>query len=287
MKRNNKPKLQTDSDGNKFWYLNGELHRTDGPAIEYANGDKFWYKNGKYHREDGPAVEYAIGSKYWYLNGKRHRTDGPACEYANGNKYWYLNDKLHRIDGPAIEYADGTKEWYLNGKRDTETKFKKGKQMTTITKDEAVQKIKDSNGRIFTVTFVKKTDGQTRKMNCRLGVKKNLKGTGRSIDPKKFIGVYDLQKDDYRVINIEGIQELKIKGQEYVIVDSLTTTKVTIPTPTMEYSVAEGKDIQDLKTEVRSYISKGWKPLGGITLGVDTKFSFSYTPRYLQVMIKE
>ena len=36
----------------------------------WANGDKYWYLNGKLHREDGPAVEYANGSKFWYLNGK-------------------------------------------------------------------------------------------------------------------------------------------------------------------------------------------------------------------------
>ena len=59
----------------------------------YANGDKFWYLNGQLHREDGPACEYAGGSKYWYLNGQRHREDGPACEYADGSKQWYLNGK--------------------------------------------------------------------------------------------------------------------------------------------------------------------------------------------------
>jgi len=47
--------------------------------------------NGKLHRTDGPACEYANGNKYWYLNGKCHRTDGPACEWANGDKFWYLN----------------------------------------------------------------------------------------------------------------------------------------------------------------------------------------------------
>ena len=36
--------------------------------VEY-NGDTFWYINGKLHREDGPAVEWANGSKEWYLNG--------------------------------------------------------------------------------------------------------------------------------------------------------------------------------------------------------------------------
>ena len=42
-------------NGNKSWYLNGKLHREDGPAREWANGDKVWYLNGKLHREDGPA----------------------------------------------------------------------------------------------------------------------------------------------------------------------------------------------------------------------------------------
>lgn len=42
--------------------------------IEYtvrvsANGTKFWYLNDERHREDGPAVELADGDKYWYLNG--------------------------------------------------------------------------------------------------------------------------------------------------------------------------------------------------------------------------
>ena len=29
-----------------IWYLNDQLHREDGPAVEYANGDKAWLLNG-------------------------------------------------------------------------------------------------------------------------------------------------------------------------------------------------------------------------------------------------
>ena len=57
----------------------------------YADDSKFWYLNGKLHREDGPAVEYTDGSKYWHLNGERHREDGPAVEHTDGSKCWYLN----------------------------------------------------------------------------------------------------------------------------------------------------------------------------------------------------
>ena len=67
----NKPEVKVDPAGNKRWYLNGILHREDGPAVERANGAKFWYLNGKLHREDGPAVEGSNGSKTWYLNGKQ------------------------------------------------------------------------------------------------------------------------------------------------------------------------------------------------------------------------
>ena len=56
-------------NGYKEWFLNGKLHREDGPAIEYSNGDKFWLLNGKLHREDGPACECVNGYKIWYLNG--------------------------------------------------------------------------------------------------------------------------------------------------------------------------------------------------------------------------
>jgi len=82
---------ETDIFGTKRWYLNDELHRVDGPAIECANGTKYWCLNGKLHRIDGPAIECADGTKFWYLNGKHHRVDGPAIECADGTKSWYLN----------------------------------------------------------------------------------------------------------------------------------------------------------------------------------------------------
>jgi len=85
--------VKVHQNGGKEWYVNGKLHREDGPAIEYANGDKYWYVNGELHREAGPAIEYANGDKFWYVNGALHREDGPACEYANGTKYWFLNGK--------------------------------------------------------------------------------------------------------------------------------------------------------------------------------------------------
>ncbi len=63
-------KVKVHENGNKYWFLNGRLHREDGPAFEYARGHKVWYLNDKLHREDGPACEYYDGTKHWYLNGE-------------------------------------------------------------------------------------------------------------------------------------------------------------------------------------------------------------------------
>ncbi len=59
-------------------------------------------------------------------------------------------------------------------------------------------------------------------MNCRLGVRKYVKGTGKSVDPiHELITVYDLQvaKTDparaYRSIPQEGILTATIDGTEY------------------------------------------------------------------------
>ena len=59
--------------------------------IYFYDRDKTWYLNGNYHRVDGPAIEWGDGSKSWWLNGKRHREDGPAIERSNGTKEWWLN----------------------------------------------------------------------------------------------------------------------------------------------------------------------------------------------------
>jgi len=73
----------------------------------YYNGAKQWWLNGKLHREDGPAIE-SNGTKQWWLNGKRHREDGPAIEWNDGSKQWYLNNKRFLSE---IEYLKAAKEY--------------------------------------------------------------------------------------------------------------------------------------------------------------------------------
>jgi hypothetical protein len=95
---NNKPKLETNRRGDKYWILNEVYHREDGPAVEWIDGGKEWLINGEYHREDGPAIETSSGSKEWYINGELHRIDGPAAEYYYGQRAWFLKGKEYTYE---------------------------------------------------------------------------------------------------------------------------------------------------------------------------------------------
>lgn len=71
-----------------------------------------------------------------------------------------------------------------------------------------VTKILNSNGKIFTVTFLKK-NGSLRVLNGRLGVTKHLKGGLSTLNPLEYITVYDLQSKGYRAINRSTIIDVK------------------------------------------------------------------------------
>jgi hypothetical protein len=87
-----------------------------------------------------------------------------------------------------------------------------------ISKVVAVELINKSKGRIFSVTF-KKKDNTIRVMNCRLDVKKHLKGGELAYNPA-LVGlksVFDMQSNEYRMINLETIKRLSINGEHYIV----------------------------------------------------------------------
>ena len=101
-------RVEVDTDGTKFWYLNDKFHCEDGPAVECADGDKRWFLNGKLHREDGPAVEDADGTKGWYLNDKylteqehKEAMTKPTC-----------SGKEVTIDGITYVLKEKNAAWY-------------------------------------------------------------------------------------------------------------------------------------------------------------------------------
>jgi hypothetical protein len=69
----------------------------------YPNGDKFWYLHGELHREDGPAIEWADGSKFWYLDDEKLTEEefnarmAPAKELTVGDLETLLGYKVKII----------------------------------------------------------------------------------------------------------------------------------------------------------------------------------------------
>lgn len=72
--------------------------------------------------------------------------------------------------------------------------------------------IEESNGRVFTVKFLKK-DKTERTMNCRTGVKKHLVGGKSTINHKpNLVSVFDMQIKQYRCVNLDTVTDLTIDG---------------------------------------------------------------------------
>jgi len=87
-----------------------------------------------------------------------------------------------------------------------------------------------AKGTVFGVTFIKRTTGETRKMNCRLDVKKYLVGGELPYKPADYnlIPVWDVNaakaaggREGYRMINCAGILSLTVGGESYEVDASL------------------------------------------------------------------
>jgi len=88
---------------------------------------------------------------------------------------------------------------------------------------------KTATGKVFTVDFIKRTNGEERTMNCRRNVQKGVKGVGLKFDPKAkdLLVVYDMQKvvqhadgsEDtkgaFRMINLSDLLGLRMEGKAY------------------------------------------------------------------------
>ena len=89
---------------------------------------------------------------------------------------------------------------------------------------DAVKFIRETEGRIFSVEFIKRTTKELRRMVARTGVKSHLRGgeAAYSFSEKALISVFDMQANGYRSIPIEGIVRIKIDGEWEDVTDAVT-----------------------------------------------------------------
>jgi hypothetical protein len=95
-------------------------------------------------------------------------------------------------------------------------KLKKGNIMSSLTN--AILSL--TNGRFFTVVYTKK-DGTIRKMNCRTGVKRYVKGvdvtSGHVSKRDDMLVVYDVKSNGYRTINRDTIIAIRYGKAEVAV----------------------------------------------------------------------
>lgn len=74
-----------------------------------------------------------------------------------------------------------------------------------------------SDGSIFSVEFVRRTDGKRRKMICRMGVTKHLRGGKKAYNPAAhdLLTVFDMENKGYRSIPVDAILSLCVNGQSF------------------------------------------------------------------------
>ena len=82
-----------------------------------------------------------------------------------------------------------------------------GNKIDVVKSNKLADELESSTG-FVTVTFLK-ADGTVRKMNCRMGVTKHLKGGKSTLDASKYVTVYDMTKAAYRAINRDTIIDIK------------------------------------------------------------------------------
>jgi hypothetical protein len=80
-----------------------------------------------------------------------------------------------------------------------------------MNRTELLTRLNSRKGKIFSIQFIKRSNGELRKMTARLGVKKNIVGTGSpfSVESANLITVYSMADKGYRNIPVEGILEIK------------------------------------------------------------------------------
>ena len=105
--------------------------------------------------------------------------------------------------------------------------------MKTINRAEAVKRIEAAKETgLFCSAIVRKRTAndegvhELRTFNFRGGVRKGVKGIGLAFDPKKhdLICIWDQKAEEtdkkkgkFRMISIEGIKELTIRGEKFVV----------------------------------------------------------------------
>lgn len=114
--------------------------------------------------------------------------------------------------------SEGDGKWYYHPSRFEllksveDVKPRPRKRVHKMSNKQKREILLTTKGKFFTASFIKQ-DGSERKMNCRMGVHKGLKGGKNSHEKHdEYVTVYDMAARGYRTINLETLKYIKMAG---------------------------------------------------------------------------
>ena len=92
-------------------------------------------------------------------------------------------------------------------------------QSALIDSDRVADLPSDQRGRLFSITFRKKSDGTIRRITGRLGVNRHLKNGGEhtGLGRDGILTVYDVHGRSYKSIHFDTMLSVRAGGQSYVV----------------------------------------------------------------------
>ena len=120
----------------EHWFLNGQKHRVNGPAVSWPNHKEYWLLNTMLDQQEhkgrcetgiyivNPTTRFAAlvdvpkdftgiaevyNTKYWMLNGVKHKLNGPAVKIGAYEEYW--------VNGCQFKKSDFDRIYGINGVR--------------------------------------------------------------------------------------------------------------------------------------------------------------------------
>ena len=184
--------------------------------IEGWDAEEIWVKNA-----EGDLLGPLSEAEWSYL--KYETEDEWAGEAITEMALWDEEDEGADEDAIAHYTTNFNNENYLaEYMADPGTKGGKSRYMDP---KQVIDLFKKANGTLVSVTFVKRTNGEIRKMLARTSVKKGVKGVGLKFKPsdKNLMGVYDFGKvregadpwKCYRFVPVDAVLSMRVRGKTY------------------------------------------------------------------------
>ena len=182
---------------------------------ESSSAEEIWVKNA-----EGNFLGHISEAEWSYL--KHETEDDWAGEAITEMALWDEEDEGADEDAIAHYTANFNNENYL---AEYMAEPRKGGKSRFMDSKQVIDLFKKANGTLVSVTFVKRTNGEIRRMLARTSVRKGVKGVGLKFKPsdKNLMGVYDFGEvrkgadpwKCYRFVPVDAVLTMRVRGKTY------------------------------------------------------------------------